>query len=108
MWAMLGSFLGRGVKRAVGQCSKAIDHAVASVVDQFNGALLAWFKSNGGTRCQVESHAMRCSSVKAQTAIGFSKVIVRPHLNGAIAGVLNHQCAGSPANIEVVLAFADD
>ena len=51
---------------------------------------------------------MRCSSVKAQTAIGFSKVIVRSHLNGAIAGVLNHQCAGSSANIEFVLAFVDE
>jgi RecA/RadA recombinase len=29
-------------------------------------------------------------------------------LNGAIAGVLNHQCAGPSANIEVVVAFVDE
>jgi len=108
MWAMLGSFLGRGVKRAVGQCSKAIDHPVASVVNQFDSALLSWFKSNSGARCQIQAHAMRCSSVKAQAAIGFCKVIVRAHLNGPIAGVLNHQGASSSAHIERVLTFVDE
>jgi hypothetical protein len=29
-------------------------------------------------------------------------------LDGAIAGVLNHQCAGSSANIEVVVTFVDE
>ena len=108
MWAMLRSFLGRGVKRAVGQCSKAIDHPVASVVNQLNGALLTGLKSNSGARCQIQAHAVCCSPVKAQAGIGLCKVIVRSHLYGPIAGVLNHQGASSSAHIERVLTIVDE
>ena len=110
IWAMLGSFLGSGgsgIKRAVGQCSKTIDHPVACVVNQFNGALLAWFKSNSGARCQIQAHAVCGCSVKAKTRIGFCKVIVRAHLNGALACILNYQGASASAHIEWVLTFVD-
>ena len=105
MWAMLRSFLGRGVKGAVGQSSEAKDDAIARIVDQFNGALLTRFKTNGRSRGNVESHAVGCRAVKSQSAIGLGKVIVRSHLNGAVAGVLNHQGAGSAANIQGMLAL---
>jgi len=96
------------VKRAVGQGSKTIDHPVACVVNQLNGALLAWFKSNSGARSQIQAHAVCSSSVKTQTCIGLCKVIVRSHLNGALAGVLNHQGTSSSANIELVLTIVDE
>lgn len=105
---MLGSFLGRHVKGAVGKSSKTEDDSVASVVNQFNSALLAWLKSNSGARCQIQAHAVCCSPVKAQAGIGFCKVIVRSHLYGPIAGVLNHQGASSSAHIERVLTIVDE
>ena len=105
---MLGSFLGRQVKGAVGKSSKTEDDSVASEVNQFNSALLAWLKSNSGARCQIQAHAVCCSPVKAQAGIGLCKVIVRSHLYGPIAGVLNHQGASSSAHIERVLTIVDE
>jgi hypothetical protein len=51
---------------------------------------------------------VRRSTVKAQAAIGFSKVIVRAHLNGTVAGILNDQSASSSAKVKGMLAFINE
>jgi hypothetical protein len=47
------------LQRALDQTAKAVDLALAGVVDQFNRALLAGLEAHRHARCNVQPHAAR-------------------------------------------------
>jgi hypothetical protein len=95
------------VECALGQTPKAVHHTVARIVHQLHCALLARLKAHGHARGDVQAHALCGSAVKAQARVGLGKVVVRAHLDRAVAGVLHHQRAGAAAHIQSVLAGID-
>ena len=89
-----------GLKRSLYLPLKTEHPAVSRKIHQLDGALLPWLKSNRQPRGNIQPHAACCHSIKAQCAIGFSKVVVRAHLNGPVCRVLHHDGDRTTARIQ--------
>jgi hypothetical protein len=92
---------------SLGQAAKAVHRALAGVVHQFDGALLAGLEAHGGAGGDVQAHAARGLAVEAQRAVGFAEVVVRADLDRAVTGVLHHQGQGAAPRVQRVFTLVD-
>src|SRR5690349_12123550 len=88
------------LKASLNQTTKAVDLAFASEVDQLESALLPRLEAHRSARGDVQSHAMRGSTVEAQRGVGLGEVVVRAHLDRPVAGVLDDDRRRAAARVQ--------
>src|SRR5205823_1336019 len=87
--------------------TKAVHLALAGERDQRHVARLAGFEAHGRTGRDIEPHATRLSAIEFESRIGLEEMVMRAHLDRAIARVGDRDGRGLAPSVERDVALLD-